>query len=45
MIYAEQISLAPTYNKKISSEKHEIKFRGTWLTTGRNRDSDRQGLV
>ena len=41
MIYAEQISLAPTYNEKISSENYEIKFRGTWLTIGRNRGSDR----
>ena len=45
MIYAEQISLAPTYNEKISSENYEIKFGGTWLTTGRNRGSDRQGLL
>lgn len=45
MIYAEQISLAPTYNEKISSENYEIKFRGTWLTAGRNRGSDRQGLL
>lgn len=41
MIYAEQISLAPTYNEKISSENYEITFRGTWLTIGRNRGSDR----
>ena len=26
-------------------ENYEIKFRGTWLTTGRNRGSDRQGLL